>query len=124
MTKNKTHRGFLMTELMVSLVVLGMLLIAFTISLDGFRRLNHYQLVKQHCISAAQATLDSIAVSGTAIDENDLNRLWPNVTIQIDEAEGTGQWNGLKLITVTAKGVSHSKKAEVRLSRYFLKQEQ
>jgi type II secretory pathway pseudopilin PulG len=64
-----------MTELMVSLVVLGMLLIAFTISLDGFRRLNHYQLVKQHCISAAQATLDSIAATGAAIDETDLNRL-------------------------------------------------
>jgi type II secretory pathway pseudopilin PulG len=124
MTKNKTNRGFLMTELMVSLVVLGMLLIAFTISLDGFRRLNNYQLVKQHCISAAQATLDSIAATGATIDENDLNRLWPNISIQIDESQGSGQWNGLKLITVTAKGQSLSKKTEVRLSRYFLKQEQ
>jgi len=113
-----------MTELMVSLVVLGMLLIAFTISLDGFRRLNHYQLVKQHCISAAQATLDSIAATGAAIDENDLKRLWPNMTIQIDEAEGTGRWNGLKLVTVTARSQSLSKKTEVRLSRYFSKQEQ
>jgi type II secretory pathway pseudopilin PulG len=119
-----THRGFLMTELMVSLVVLGMLLIAFTISLGGFRRLNHYQLTKQHCISAAQATLDSIAATGAEIDGNDLKRLWPNISIRIDETEGTGQWNGLKLITVTAKGQSLSKKTEVRLSRYFSKQEQ
>jgi len=113
-----------MTELMVSMVVLGMLLIAFTISLDGFRRLNHFEMTRQRCVSAAQATLDSIAATGAAIDANDIDRLWPNMTIRIDESEGTGQWAGLKLITVTAKSQSLSKKTEICLSRYFLKQEQ
>lgn len=122
MTREKViYHGFIMTELIVSLTVLAMILIAFAISLDGFKRLNHYQLVRQHCISAAQATLDSIAVTGAGIDEGDLKRLWPNVSIQIDESEGTGHWKGLKLITVTASSASLTKKAEVCLSRYFQK---
>lgn len=109
-----------MTELIVSLAVLGMIMVAFAISLDGFRRLNHYHFTKQRCVSAAQATLDSIAVTGKAIDEADVNRLWPGVIVKIEESEGTDQWKGLKLISVSAKGTTRNKKVEVRLSRYFL----
>lgn len=122
MTKDKvTHRGFMMAELIVSLAVLATLLAIFAISLDGFRRLNHYHLTRQHCVSAAQATLDSIAVTGAAIGKGDMKRLWPDVSIRIDQSDGTGQWKGLKLVSVTAVGTSLNKKTEVRLSRYFSK---
>ena len=120
-TKRVKYRGLMMTELIVSLTVLGMLMVAFAISLDGFRRLNHYYFTKQRCVSAAQATLDSIAVTGTAINEADVNRLWPGVIIKIDESEGTGQWKGLELISVTAGGAALNKKVEIRLARYFSK---
>jgi type II secretory pathway pseudopilin PulG len=105
--------------MIVSLGILAMLLAVLATSLDGFRRLNHYNLTKQHCVSAAQATLDSIAATGAAIDAGDMKRLWPDVSIRIEESEGTGQWKGLKLVTVTANGVSLNKKTEVHLSRYF-----
>jgi type II secretory pathway pseudopilin PulG len=122
MTKDKvTHRGFIMTELIVSLSVLGMILVAFAISLDGFKRLNHYQVTRWHCVSAAQATLDSIAVTGAAIDESDMKRLWPDISVRVDESEGTGQWKGLELVSVTASGASLNRKTGVRLSRYFSK---
>ena len=121
LTEKSRCRGFMMTELIVAIAVLGMLFIIFALSLDGFRRLNNYQLVRQRCVSAAQATLDSIAATGSAIDENDLQRLWPGMSIKIEESQGSGQWTGLKLITVTASAASFNKKAEVRLSRYFLK---
>jgi prepilin-type N-terminal cleavage/methylation domain-containing protein len=114
-----TNRGFTMAEMIVSLAILAMLLAVLATSMDGFRRLNHYNLTKQHCVSAAQATLDSIAVTGAAIDEGDMKRLWPEVSIRIEESEGTGQWKGLKLVTVIANGVSLNKKTEVHLSRYF-----
>ena len=110
----------MMTELIVSLTVLGMLMVAFAISLDGFRRLNHYHFTKQRCVSAAQATLDSIAVTGTAIDEADVNRLWPGVIIKIDESEGTGQWKGLKLISVTARRTAQKQKSRSPLIEIFL----
>jgi type II secretory pathway pseudopilin PulG len=108
-----------MAEMIVSLGIIAMLLAVLATSMDGFRRLNHYNLTKQHCVSAAQATLDSIAATGAAIDEGDVKRLWPDVSIRIEESEGTSQWKGLKLVTVTANGVSLNKKIEVHLSRYF-----
>ncbi|MGA2071438.1 MAG: hypothetical protein ABSG97_08805 [Sedimentisphaerales bacterium] len=119
--KHVRYCGLMMTELIVSLTVLGALMVTFAISLNGFRRLNHYHLTKQRCVSAAQATLDSIAVTGTAINEADAKRLWPGVIIKIDEAEGTDQWKGFKLISVTAGGNALNKKVEVRLARYFSK---
>jgi hypothetical protein len=118
-TERIRHRGLMMTELIVSLAVLGMLMIAFAISLDGFRRLNHYYFTKQRCVSAAQATLDSIAATGAVINDNDLKRLWRGVVIKIDKSQGTGQWKGMDLISVTAEAATLNKKVEVRLSRYF-----
>ena len=118
-TEQTRYRGLMMTELIVSKAVLGMLMIAFAISLDGFRRLNHYHFTKQRCVSAAQATLDSIAATGAVINDSDLKRLWPGIIVKIEESEGTGQWKGLKLISVSAKGTTGSENVEVRLSRYI-----
>jgi type II secretory pathway pseudopilin PulG len=115
------RRGFMMTELIVSMTVLGMLLIMFAISLDGFKRLNSYNLVRQRCVSAAQANLDSIEATGAAVDDRDMKRLWPDVSIKIDESEGQGQWKDLKLVTVTATAPSNAKKVDICLSRYFIK---
>jgi type II secretory pathway pseudopilin PulG len=119
--KTEKHRGLLMAEMIIALTVLAVLLVMFALSMAGFRKLNHYHLVKQRCISAAQATLDSYAVRGAAIDQADMDRLWPGVSVQIEESEGTGQWKGLKLITVTASGVSFRNRPAVSLSRYFPK---
>lgn len=110
-----------MTELIVAMIVLAMIMVAFAISLDGFGRLNHYFFTRQRCVAAAQATLDSIATVGNAINETDLKRLWPDIDIRIDETEGAGQWEGLRMVKVTAIGKSRDKKTEVCLSRYFTK---
>lgn len=118
--KNKTHSGYLMTELIVTLVVLGTLLTVLALSLNGFAKFNRYQLVKQRCISAAQATLDSIVVTGKPIPDEDFQRLWPRLTISVDQSPGTGQWNGMKLISVTATGSSFKKEVKVRINRYIL----
>jgi type II secretory pathway pseudopilin PulG len=119
-TQQIRNRGLMMTELIVALAVLGMLMVAFAISLAGFSRLNHYYWAKQRCVSAAQATLDSMAATGAAINNDDLKRLWPGVIIKIDKSQGTGQWKGLDLISVTTGADAMNKKVEVRLSRYFL----
>lgn len=121
--KKDKCRGFMMTELIVAMMMLGVLLSIFVISMNGFKRLNHYQLIKQHCVSAAQATLDSIAVTGAAINDNDFKRLFPDVSIRVEKSPGQGQWNGLTLITVTANAQSYNKKVKITLSRYFLNDE-
>jgi hypothetical protein len=70
-------------------------------------------------VSAAQATLDSMAATGAAINDNDFKRLWPGMIIKIDKSQGTGQWKGMDLISVTAGADTLNRKVEVRLSRYF-----
>jgi len=122
--KDKKYTGFLLTELIVAFSVLGILLVALVLLLDGFRRFNHYQLVRQHCIAAAQAQLDSIMATGNPVRDELAKQLWPKLDISLQQAPGTGQWKALKLVEVTAEGKSLNRKVKVKLCRYILLKEQ
>ena len=118
--RNKKYGGFLFTDLVVGLIVLGVLLTGLALSLHGFAKFNHYQLLRQNCIAAAQAELDSIAATGRPIGDEDLKRLWPKVSVSIQRSAGTGQWEGMRLVKVTASGKSFRMEVKVQLSRYIL----
>jgi len=118
--KNEKRGGFMLTEMLVAATILGILLVMLALSMSGFAKFNRYQLVRQQCIAAAQAELDSITATGKSISDEDLKRLWPKLTISIKSSQGIGQWQGLKLIEVTANGKSYSKEVKVQLSRYVL----
>ena len=120
--KNEKYRGFLFTEVIVALTILGILLIGLVVSLDAFRRFNHYQLVKQRCTSAAQAQLDSVTATGESIRDEDFKRLWPKLSVSFEKSAGTGQWEGMKLVKVAARGNSLDKEVKVKLSRYVLRE--
>jgi prepilin-type N-terminal cleavage/methylation domain-containing protein len=112
--------GFTIAEIVVALVVLGMVVSGLALSLRTFGKLNRWQWMRQRCIAAAQAQLDSIAVTGEAIRDEDLKRLWPNLTVSIKESAGAGQWEGMTLVRVTASGRTFGKEVKVQLCRYFL----
>jgi type II secretory pathway pseudopilin PulG len=114
--------GFLLVELIVALTVLAMLLAGVAFSLNGMAKFNRYQLIRQQCIAAAQAQLDSLTATGRSISEEDFSRLWPGLKVSIKETEGTGQWRGLKLVEVTASGKSFRKQVQIRLARYISRQ--
>lgn len=118
--KKKKFRGFSLTEIVVALAVLGMVLVGLALSLNAFAKFNRIQWVRQHCIAAAQAELDSIAVTGETIRDEDFKRLWPNLNVSIKESAGAGQWEGMKLIEVKASGMSFRKEVKVQLCRYVL----
>lgn len=118
--KSKKISGFLLSEVMVALTILGILLAGFALSLHGFAKFNHYQLVRQRCIAAAQAQIDSIAATGKQIRDEDFKRLWPKLSVSIKTSAGTGQWQGTNLVEVTASGKSFRNEVEVKLSRYIL----
>jgi prepilin-type N-terminal cleavage/methylation domain-containing protein len=118
--KRKKYVGFTLIEIIVAIAVLGMVVSGLALSLHGFAKLNCIQWVRQHCIAAAQAQLDSIAVTGQAISNEDFKRLWPNLSVSIKESAGAGQWEGMKLVEVTANGRTFSKEVKVQLCRYFL----
>ena len=117
---NKKYDGFLVTEMTVALTVTGILLVGFALSLHAFATFNSYQLVRQRCIAAAQAELDSIAARGQAIADEDFQRLWPKLNVSIKKSSGTGQWKGMELVEVTTKGKSFRNEVNVQLSRYIL----
>jgi len=118
--KNNKYRGFLFVEIVTALAIVGLLLVMFAVSLSGFGRFNHYQLVRQRCIAAARAELDSVTTVGKPIGEEDFKQLWPKLSVSIEKTDGAGQWKGLKLVKVKTKAKSFNKDVEVELSRYIL----
>ncbi len=116
--KNRKYAGFLLIEIIVAMAVLGILLVGLALSLDGFRRFNRYQLVRQRCTAAAQAELESITATGKPIPEEDFKRLWPKLRVSTKQSAGSGQWEGMKLVEVTASGKSFRREVKVRLCRY------
>jgi len=117
--KNKKYGGFLFAELIVALTVLGILLLGLAFSLHGLAKFNRYQLVRQRCIAAAQAQLDSLSVTGRPVSDEDFKRLWPKLNVSIQQSEGTGQWDGMKLVKVTTTGRSFRSEVKVQLTRYI-----
>ncbi|MEN6386992.1 MAG: hypothetical protein ABFD79_17570 [Phycisphaerales bacterium] len=113
------RKGSLMTETMVALALLGVIMFCMAIGMRTFGGLNQYLYAKQRCISAAWAQLDSIKATGRPIIAEDNERLWPRVKIQIEQSDGTGQWEGLKLMKVKAETMSMGNHVQVEMARYF-----
>lgn len=118
-SKNRRFGGFLLAEMTVSLTILAMLLASVAFSLNGIAKFNSYQLVRQQCIAAAQAELDSLTATGKSIPDEDVRRIWPRISVSIEKSAGEGQWLGTELVEVTASGRSFRKEVKIRLSRYF-----
>lgn len=117
--RNKRPEGFVLTEMTVSLTVLAMLLIGLALSLHGFAMFNRYQLVRQKCIAAAQAQLESIATTGSPVSDEDIAGLWTNISVVANKSPGDGQWSGMELVEVTAVGKSFRKEVKIQFSRYL-----
>ena len=118
--KKRKYSGFFLTEIIVASAIIGMLLVGLAMSMYGFAKFNRYQLVRQQCIAAAQAEFDSITATGKPIPDEDFKQLWPKLDVHIKSSAGTGQWQGLSLVEVTANGMSYSKEVKVKLARYVL----
>ena len=108
-----------MIEVITALGLLAVIMVCLSLSAWTFRKLNTVQLRKQQCLSAAQAQLDSIAMTGEPIAQNNLDRLWDGIEIAVAEQEGNGEWKGLKLLKVTAVGIVNGREIKIELSRYL-----
>ena len=111
--------GIIMAELMVSVALLGVLLALLSVMLGAFGNFNHYQMTRQRCLAAAQAELDSIKATGGRIDNEQFERLWPNVTVSVEKIPGSGQWQNLTLVKVKTQGVSMKKDVVIELAQYL-----
>ena len=121
MRRKIKNNGYLLAEMTIALAVLGTIMVCMALGLKTFGNFNRYQFARQRCISAAQAQLDSIAATGNPISQEDNERLWPKTTIEIEQSDGSGQWEGLKLIKVKAITKSLRKDVIIEMARYFAK---
>jgi type II secretory pathway pseudopilin PulG len=115
--KNKAD-GFLITELIVGIALLGLILAGLGLTASGLTRFNRYQWARQQCLAAAQAQLDSLTATGRPLDDPNVARLWPEVTLTTDRTPGEGQWAGLELLKVTATANTRPRQTAVQLARY------
>jgi len=121
--KKRRYSGFLFAEMTVSLTVIAMLLAGVAFSLNGIAKFNHYQLIRQQCIAAAQAELDSLTATGKQIKDEDFSRVWPQLNVSIEKSAGQRQWQGAQLVKVTTTGKYLRKQVTIELSRYILRDE-
>ena len=117
--KKLRYGGFLFAEMTVAFTVIAMLLAGVAFSLNGIVKFNHYQLIRQQCIAAAQAELDSFTAMGEPIEDEDFSRIWPQLNVSIEESAGQGQWEGMQLVKVTTTGKYLRKQVIIELSRYI-----
>lgn len=116
----KHQKGFLLADTIVGIATLGIILGLLYVSLCNLRKFNQYQLARQRCIAAACAQLDSISVTAKQISDEDMHRLWPRVDISIEKIPATGQWEGFKIVKVTAGSVvAGARIVEIESARYI-----
>lgn len=116
--KRMKHNGFLTAELVTAMVLLGLILAGLAVSMHGFSMFNRYQWARQRCLAAAQAELDGVTATGGPISQEELERLWPDVSVSVRKDSGRMQWDGLELVQVTATAQAGPRQVAVHLARY------
>jgi type II secretory pathway pseudopilin PulG len=116
--KSRRAGGFLLTELIVSITLVGLIVVGLTVSMQGAAGFNRYEWSRQQCIAAAQAQIDSLTATGKPLSDDQIERLWPKVAVVVEHSAGQGQWSGLDLLEVTATMKIGPHPTQVRLARY------
>ena len=111
--------GWILIEMMTALIILGILMFALIKTQVQIQKFNAVQLARMRCTAAAQAQLDSIAVTGRPIAAEELARIWPGVRLEVEQSAGEAEWAGLRLLKVTAVGKAKGPEVTVELARYM-----
>jgi type II secretory pathway pseudopilin PulG len=112
--RNVRQKGFIMADFLTATAILGLIIVLLATATSSFSRFNEYQWTRQRCLAAATAQLDSITATGSPIEAQDLERLWPQVKVSVSRSSAGGPWAGLELVQVTAA----AGQVKVRLVRY------
>ena len=115
----KPRGGWILIELVVAVALLGILVMALGQIQYQLTKFNAIQWTRMRCITAGQGQLDSIAAGGRPIADEEVERLWPGIQVQVERSAGQGDWQGLTLVTVTASGKAQGKEVKVELTRYI-----
>ncbi len=119
MLNRQKNSGWITAEVIAFVALLIVISGALAVSLKDTARFNKLQLVKQQCIAAASAQIDSITVTGRPIEAEHFKRLWPNVTFKIQMSPGKGDFEQLEMLTVSAIARAGKRQVNIDMSRYL-----
>jgi type II secretory pathway pseudopilin PulG len=111
--------GWSIVELVVAMGVIAMMATAYATTTHHVGVFNRIQAARQNCTAAAQAELDAIAATGNPLDAQQVEQLWPGVTVHVDRQATAGTWEGNVLLTVTAATHVEDRDISVVLKRYI-----
>jgi hypothetical protein len=111
--------GWLAFEAFTAIFLLGLLAAMWVVIQRSSATLNEVQVVRQRCILAAQAQLESLSATGRSLDDAEVERCWPGVRTEVRRRPGEGDWQGLTLATVSAAAPAAGRTVQVELSRYL-----
>ena len=114
------HEGWVLTEAIVSVGVMGMMLAVLTIAQGRFGTFNAVQLARERCVTASQAELDSIAATGDPLGPQQRAQAWGDIRTKIERAPGEGDWAGMTRVKVTASTTVRGRDVTIALHRYVL----
>jgi Tfp pilus assembly protein PilV len=117
--KKRINKGFLMIEVVTSLLLVVLLTAALTTAMRFYGIVNRSQLARQRCLSVAEAQLDSIMVQKKQLSQDNIRWLWPDVACTVEKQPGQDTWKGLDLYTVTATTKVRNREISVRMNRYI-----
>ena len=118
-SSRNSRGGWIMIEMVAAVGILGILLTALGQIQYQLTKFNAIQWTRMRCITAGQGQLDSIAARGSPIADEEVERLWPGIHVQVERSAGQGDWQGLTLVKVTASGEVQDREIIVKLARYI-----
>lgn len=107
------------TEVLLSLALLAMILTCLALGMKGFSGMNRYYLARQQCLAAAQAHLDYLDAAGIPLKEEDRERLWPGISVELSMQPGSEPWSELIRVEVIVEKEVIGKVISMRLARYI-----
>lgn len=110
--------GYLLIDAVVALFIFSLIIMGWMTLSKTTSRFNGIQMVRQRCIAAGQAQLDSYSAIGKSISKEKVSQLWPGIQTEITSFPGQGDWTGLTLVKVTSQGMYEEKQIQVTLARY------
>ena len=117
-----THRagkGYMLMEVVVSAFLLGALALVYTQLGRGVTTARDRQLTMRALQLAAEAQLERYR-AGAAIEPKVNTDTPPNGVLETQVAPGQGDWQGLRLVTVTARGTARGdRQVSVTLRAYL-----
>ena len=108
-----------MIEMIAAIAICTALISVLAVVGNTFKKVNDHRWARHTMITAGQAQMDAIVVTGKPIDEETFRQLWPKVQCAVEISQGTGQWQGLQRIQLDLSAKARERTVKTSLARYI-----